>query len=282
MLSMLILAFNIQPTTADVSSTIVRDSIEFSMTIKRTTIIIGRCIDIRLALKNIGESTITLMFGSRQIFDIFLYDVNDTLFSYWSMDLMFLAMVTEITLEPGETYSRTICWNFYKYVAWGNRYLAPNPGDYYLEGYCLGARALNLRTPKLLIALVDTLPATPDIHPDMLNLNSQGKWITAYIELPEGYDVKDIDISTTLVNGTVQAVTDPKYSFVTNSSEYLVDRNNDGILERMVKFNRTQVAEYILSKGIMYGNVTLTLAGQLTDGTPFEGNDAIGIIFEDF
>lgn len=38
--------------------------------------------------------------------------------------------------------------------------------------------------------------ATVDIHPKTLNLKSNGKWITVYIELPEGYEVSDINVTT--------------------------------------------------------------------------------------
>jgi len=116
-----------------------------------------------------------------------------------------------------------------------------------------------------------------DISPDTLNLKSRGKWITAYIQLPEGHSAADVDASTILLNGTISPVLGPKYGFVTNSSEYLADHNNDGILERMVKFNRTQFAEYTLSKGIAHGNVTLTLTGQLNDKKAFEGSDVVGV-----
>jgi hypothetical protein len=43
-------------------------------------------------------------------------------------------------------------------------------------------------------------------------------WITAYIQLPEGYNPEDIDATTILLNGTISPVLDPKYDFVTNSS----------------------------------------------------------------
>jgi len=117
---------------------------------------------------------------------------------------------------------------------------------------------------------------TVDIDPDTVNLRSKGQWITTYIQLPEGYDAANINASTILLNGTISPVLDPKYDFVTNSSQYLVDHSGDGILERMVKFNRTAVEYYIYhTQGISYGNVALTITGQLLDGTPFEGTDTI-------
>jgi len=110
--------------------------------------------------------------------------------------------------------------------------------------------------------------ATVDINPHALNLWSRGRWITAYIELPEGYNIADIDISTIKLNDTIPAEPEP-----TEIGDY----DNDTIPDLMVKFNRTAVSEYILSKGIMTGNVTLTITGQLIDGTQFEGSNVIQV-----
>lgn len=41
-----------------------------------------------------------------------------------------------------------------------------------------------------------SIVATVDINPDTLNVKSNGEFITAYIELPVGYDVMDIDCSS--------------------------------------------------------------------------------------
>ncbi len=110
------------------------------------------------------------------------------------------------------------------------------------------------------------------IDPDTLNLRSVGKWITAYIQLPEGYNAEDIDATTILLNGTISPVLDPKYEFVTNSSEYLVDHNEDGILERMVKFDKAEVMALL-----SVGEATLTITGEV-DGILFEGSDTIRVI----
>lgn len=117
--------------------------------------------------------------------------------------------------------------------------------------------------------------ATVDIDPNTLNLRRMGKWITAYIQLPEGYDPTDIDASTILLNGTISPVLDPKYSFVRNSSEYLVDYNVDGILERMVKFNSATVASWMYKSVGIQSDISLTITGKLLDGTSFEGTDMI-------
>jgi hypothetical protein len=50
--------------------------------------------------------------------------------------------------------------------------------------------------PNLVKASPETISSTLDIKPDTLNLDSKGRWITAYIELPEGYDVGNIDLTS--------------------------------------------------------------------------------------
>jgi len=109
--------------------------------------------------------------------------------------------------------------------------------------------------------------ATVDVNPEALNLRSWGKWITAYVELPEGYDVADIDVSTIMLNGTVP---------VDLCAPIVVgDYDNDSVPDLMVGFNGTLVSDFILSSGVVFGNVTLTLTGQLYSGTFFEGSDII-------
>ena len=108
--------------------------------------------------------------------------------------------------------------------------------------------------------------ATVDVDPDALNLLSHSRWITAYIELSAGFNVANINATTILLNGTIPSVLDPKYGYVTNSSECLVDNDDDGILELMVKFNRTELTSYIYQVlGIKHGNIMLTISGNLMD-----------------
>ena len=113
-----------------------------------------------------------------------------------------------------------------------------------------------------------SIPATVDVDPDILSLRSRGNWVTAYIELPEGFQVASIDLTTIVLNGTIRA--EPHQS-------ELRDYDNDAIPDLMVKFNRTEAAEFILSKGIMTGNVILTVSGHLIDGTLVVGSDVIKV-----
>ena len=116
------------------------------------------------------------------------------------------------------------------------------------------------------------VPATIDIDPNTLQLKSNGAFVTAYIELSEGYDAANIGLTTVQVE-SIPAIKDIKYDFVTDPAQYLVDHDGDGIPERMVKFDRSEVAT-TLSPGT---TVELTVTGELTDGTLFEGSDTIRV-----
>jgi len=119
--------------------------------------------------------------------------------------------------------------------------------------------------PHWQIAKLAAIEADVVIDPDTLNLKSQGKWITCYIELPEGYNVADIDVSTVKLNDIVPAEAEP-----TSIGDY----DSDGIADLMVKFNMSSV-QSILEPG---DSVEITVTGELNDGTTFEGSDTIRVI----
>ncbi|MCX5649044.1 MAG: hypothetical protein NTX40_08120 [Planctomycetota bacterium] len=105
-------------------------------------------------------------------------------------------------------------------------------------------------------------PATVDIDPNTLDLKSQGKWITAYITLPEGYDVGDIDISTVQLDGIIAAA-------------WGDDCEDDAL---MVKFDREAVIAHLKGEGLtLPTNVTLKVTGGIGD-LLFEGSDTIRVI----
>ena len=110
-----------------------------------------------------------------------------------------------------------------------------------------------------------SISATLDIAPDVLNLNAEGKWITAYIELPEDYDVNNINLESILLNDLILS----EIQLTTIS-----DFDNDGIPDLVVKFDRSSVNN-ILELG---ENVEIVVAGQLNDGTKFIGIDTIRVI----
>lgn len=113
--------------------------------------------------------------------------------------------------------------------------------------------------PPLTMELISVIIAADiDIDPDTLNLRSKAKWIKCYIRLPEGYDVANIDPESILLNGEVA----PDRCRVHKAKQMLI-----------VRFYRSQVQAIVEP-----GEVELTVSGELTDGTKFEGADTITVI----
>jgi hypothetical protein len=132
--------------------------------------------------------------------------------------------------------------------------------------YSLGSGASDFWLMKLAPRKIS---ASVEIDPEILNLKSNGQWITCHIELPETYDVSDINVSTLLLNDTIPV----DLSAPTTIGDY----NGNGIPDLTVKFNRAMVSHLILSKGIHYGKVALTATGELYDKTLFEGSDVVRV-----
>jgi len=101
-----------------------------------------------------------------------------------------------------------------------------------------------------------TLRAKLDIKPETINLASKGTF-TAFINLPEEYDVRDINVSTLDIMG----------AHVVSSK---ISNENDGTL--IAKFNRQDL------KNVQTGNaVVFTVKGKV-DGSEFVGYDTVKVI----
>jgi hypothetical protein len=109
------------------------------------------------------------------------------------------------------------------------------------------------------------IPAYIEIQPDTLCLNSQGRWINCYIDLPEDFDVENIDIETVVLNDVIYAEDHPVS---------IGDFDEDGIPDLMVKFDREDVIEVLE----LDDDVEITVGFKLFDGTVFRGVDYIRII----
>ncbi|MFH1037688.1 MAG: lamin tail domain-containing protein [PVC group bacterium] len=116
-----------------------------------------------------------------------------------------------------------------------------------------------------------TIISEINIDPDTLNLKSKGRWITCYIELPDYYTVDEIDIATVALTAISGDIVDP--SIYVEGPSGVGDYDGDGVPDLMVKFNRSQI-QVLLE----VSEETLTVTGDLIDGTPFEGNDIIKIL----
>lgn len=103
-----------------------------------------------------------------------------------------------------------------------------------------------------------SIGAEIDIDPNTLNLASKGRWITCYIWLGEDYNVADIDPKSVLLEYEIQA------------ESLRVDEQQQVATAR---FNREELRAILNA-----GEVALTITGQLTDRTVFEGIDVIRVL----
>ena len=107
-----------------------------------------------------------------------------------------------------------------------------------------------------------------DFKPDTLSLKCKGEPVTVYIELPRGYNVNDIDVSSIKLNEIVSA----------NPHPIKVGDYDDGIPNLMVKFDRDKV-QRTLTPGPIPGNRTITIMGSISRAVPdFLGSDKIKVI----
>lgn len=116
------------------------------------------------------------------------------------------------------------------------------------------------------VTALGPIVATIDIDPDTLNQKSRGKWITVYIELPEGYDVSDVDVDTVWL----------RHNWFGSRARWGEYTQNDVF---MVKFDRRHLIEYLKAEATIDVEVTLTITGK-ADGTLFEGTDTIRVMDE--
>ncbi len=106
--------------------------------------------------------------------------------------------------------------------------------------------------------------ATIDFDPNTLNKMSNGNWVVVYIELPVGYNVADIDISSIRLETTIPAELRP----------YAIgDHDKDGIPDLMVKFKRSDVIN-LLPNG---EQVTVHVTGRV-GVTTLDGVDIIRVM----
>ncbi len=92
------------------------------------------------------------------------------------------------------------------------------------------------------------------------------RFMKAFIELPEGFDVEDIDLST------VKMVINGKRVRANQQNIKIGDRNKNGIPDVMVKFNRARIKK-IVKKGIN----RVKIRGKI-DGQIFRGHTKLKVI----
>lgn len=117
----------------------------------------------------------------------------------------------------------------------------------------------------------NSITATVEITPNTLNIKSNGNWITAYIELPEGsnaYDIDHLSVTVNTING--EEVDNPLHAV---GPTEVGDHDDDGTEDLMVKFDRQEFLDLV-----NVGDVEITLVGELVDGTTFKGTDTVRVV----
>ena len=103
------------------------------------------------------------------------------------------------------------------------------------------------------LELMEPIIATVDIKPEIFDRTSEGKF-TAFIKLPDNYDVAAVDFTTVYCEGEVAV---------------LKNIANDMLV---VKFNIQDIVDDLTDNTAL-----LTITGKFDDGTLFEGFDMIGV-----
>jgi len=109
-----------------------------------------------------------------------------------------------------------------------------------------------------------TPPGNVDCDPDTLNLRSRGRWITCYLEPESGRSASEILAVSVRLDSWLAPVLEAQHGFAFDPSGYLVDHDGDGILERLLKFDRWKLAGSLTP-----GGHTFLIDGRYSDGTAF-------------
>lgn len=101
-----------------------------------------------------------------------------------------------------------------------------------------------------------------EMTPDVINVTSKGKYVTAQITFPDGaYDLTEVDVDSVLLLDTL-----PVLSHKINKEKIIV------------KFDRQELIDKIVEMDLEYPNeIDVYIFGYFYDGTPFTGEDTLKV-----
>ena len=197
--------------------------------------------------------------------DSYTYEVVGTGYGPYGLSIISASDGEEITFEANEIPTSLGARHVYA-VNWG----ALSAGD---EGVVLNIDKNGDGSFEQMIIADNDLTSDEfalqtevviDFDPDTLNLQSKGKFVTVYIELPDDFDVSEIEISSLRLNELVPALPKPIE---------IGDYDSDGTNDLMVKFDLQELIEVLEP-----GEQIIDLTGRLWDGRPIAGFDFIRVI----
>ncbi len=112
--------------------------------------------------------------------------------------------------------------------------------------------------------IVPIFPAIIDFEPDTVNLAAPRKVVTVYIEMPNGFEVSQVEVSSVTLDDSISVLAKPTE---------IGDQDEDGKPDLMIKFDAQAVRQLLA-----VGSQTVRVNGRLTDGTLFAGIDTIRVI----
>ncbi|MGE5175287.1 MAG: S8 family serine peptidase [Hyphomicrobiales bacterium] len=113
---------------------------------------------------------------------------------------------------------------------------------------------------------VGVVGAMVDLDPNTLNRASNGNWVSGLAEPIAGYEAREIDPSTVLLNRTIGVVPDAPIGYD--------DKDGNGLEEAAFKFPRIQLVG-ILPTG---DNVAVEMIGEVKDASWFQGTDYVRVL----
>ncbi len=148
------------------------------------------------------------------------------------------------------------------------------PGGPVLLMYYTGVDGTNARIGLARQAVPTSDEMGVDCNPDTINLRSSGRWIVCYLEPPVGRAPSEIVAVEVRLDSWLAPVLDDTHGFAWDPGGYLVDHDHDGVLERLLKFDRQ-----MLSDELTPGEHTFRIDGEYTDGTGFTAqSDVVRVI----